>query len=53
VGYKHTNQRENSLFYNYKVKEGFRLEGQEAKFWIDTAKKEYFFTTDRKVAFEG
>jgi len=53
VGYKHTNQRENSLFYNYKLKEGFRLEGQEAKFWIDTAKKEYFFTTDRKVAFEG
>ena len=53
VGYKHTNQRVNSLFHDYKFKEGFKLQPEEAKFWIDTAKKEYFFTTDRKVAFEA
>jgi hypothetical protein len=53
VGYKHTNQRSNSLFWNYKNKPESRLEQDEAKFWVDTAKKEYFFTTDREVQYNN
>jgi hypothetical protein len=25
---------------------------EEAKFWIDSAKKEYFFTTEREIKYE-
>jgi hypothetical protein len=53
VGYKHTNQRDNSLFWDYKNNPELRLEQDEAKFWIDTAKKEYFFTTDREVVYNN
>ena len=53
VGYKHTNQRPNSLFWDYKFNQDFVLSPEEAKFWVDTAKQEYFFTTDREVTFES
>ena len=53
VGYKHTNQRDNSLFWDYKNNPEFKLEQDEAKFWIDTAKKEYFFSTDREVVYNN
>ena len=53
VGYKHTNQRPNSLFWNYKFTENQKLSQEEAKFWIETAKKEYFFTTDRDIVYEN
>lgn len=51
IGYKHVNLREGSIFWNYKNGER-RLTEPEVKFWIDTAKKEYFFTKDRNIKFE-
>jgi len=51
VGYKHTNQRVNSLFWNYKFKPEMRIGQDEAKFWIDLSKKEYFFTKDRNLEY--
>tara|TARA_R110000824_G_scaffold42265_3_gene124708 strand:- start:1803 stop:2600 length:798 start_codon:yes stop_codon:yes gene_type:complete len=53
VGYKHTNQRTDSLFWDYKFNKDKQLSPEEAKFWVDLAKKEYFFTTDRKVEYVG
>ena len=53
VGYKHTNQRISSLFWDYKNNPELKLEQDEAKFWVDTAKKEYFFTTDREVVYNN
>ena len=52
VGYKHTNMREWSLFWNYRNNEEEVIVPDEAKFWIDTAKKEYFFTSDRGIKYE-
>lgn len=51
VGYKHTNMRPDSLFWNYKYKENDLIDSVEANFWIETAKKEYFFTTDREIKY--
>ncbi len=51
VGYKHTNQRVNSLFWDYKFNPDVKLGQEEAKFWIDLSKKEYFFTKDRKLEY--
>lgn len=53
IGYKHVNQRDKSLFWNYKFNPSHKLSQDEAKFWVETAKKEYFFTSDRQVEFEG
>ena len=49
VGYKHVNMREGSLFYNYKNHPSFALQGNAGPFWLETAKKEYFFTEDREI----
>lgn len=51
IGYKHTNMRESSIFWNYKFGDK-KITETEAKFWIDTAKKEYFFTYDRNIKYE-
>ena len=51
IGYKHTNLRDGSIFWNYKNGED-RLTEEEVKFWIDSAKKEYFFIHDRAIKFE-
>jgi hypothetical protein len=51
IGYKHTNFREGSIFWNYKNGENV-LSQNEIKFWIDSAKNEYFFTTDREIKFQ-
>ena len=51
VGYKHTNMRPGSLFWEYKNGERLKLEPEVAKFWIDTAKKEYFFKDDRQITY--
>ncbi len=48
LGYKHVNLREGSIFWNYKNGEEVMVE-DEVKFWIQAAKKEYFFTDDRKI----
>lgn len=47
-GYKHVNQRPNSLFSTYKE----TLDPIEAKWWLATAKKEYYFPKDRKITYE-
>ena len=52
VGYQHLNFREDSLFWNYKNEESIKLGEQEAKFWLETAKKEFFFKNKREVTYE-
>ena len=52
VGYKHVNMRPGSLFWEYKNSERQQVDSQQAKFWIDTAKKEYFFKDDRNIKYE-
>jgi hypothetical protein len=51
LGYKHTNMRPGSIFWNYKYGEN-KLSPEEVKFWIQTAKKEYFFTDDRVIKYQ-
>jgi hypothetical protein len=51
IGYKHTNLREGSIFWNYKNGDDKLLE-DEVKFWIDSAKKEYFFNVQRDINYE-
>ena len=51
IGYKHTNLRENSLFWDYKNGE-HKLDEKEVKFWVESAKKEYFFTSEREINYE-
>jgi len=48
LGYKHTNNREGSLFDHYKK----TIDILESKFWVNKAKKEYFFNEDRKITYE-
>ena len=52
LGYKHTNMREGSIFWNYKFGESVMTE-DEVRFWIQTAKQEYFFTDDRVIKYEA
>jgi len=51
LGYKHTNMREGSIFWNYKNGESV-LTDDEVKFWLQTAKKEYFFVDDRSIKYQ-
>lgn len=51
LGYKHMNMRESSIFWGYKNGKDVITEN-EVKFWIDSAQKEYFFTSDRNIKFE-
>lgn len=48
LGYKHTNNREGSLFVEYKT----TIDVLESKFWVNKAKKEYFYTQDREITYE-
>ena len=48
IGYKHINLREGSIFWHYKNGDE-RMDQSEARFWIESAKKEYFFTTEREL----
>ena len=52
LGYKHINMREGSIFWTYKNGENKMLD-DEVKFWIQTAKKEYFFTDDRVIKYQS
>ena len=45
------NMREGSIFWNYKNSDD-RLTDDEVSFWIDSAKKEHFFTGDRNIKYE-
>ena len=51
IGYKHTNLRDGSIFWNYKNGED-RMVEDEVRFWIESAKKEYFFINDRAIKYE-
>jgi len=50
IGYKHTNMRTGSIFWNYKNGDE-RMTADEVKFWIDSAKKESFFTSERDIKY--
>lgn len=52
VGYQHLNFREDSLFWLYKNDETNKVTEEEAKFWLETAKKEFFFKNKRDVNYE-
>jgi len=52
LGYKHVNLREGSIFWNYKFG-GDKMIEDEVKFWIQTAKREYFFTDDRSIKYQS
>ena len=43
VGYQHVNMRDDSLFWEYKNNDSNKLTEPEVKFWLETAKKEFFF----------
>lgn len=51
IGYQHVNFRENSLFWLYKNDEKMKLSENEVKFWLETAKKEYFFKNKREIKY--
>ena len=51
IGYKHLNMREGSIFWNYKNGEN-KVTEDEVRFWLDSAKKEHFFTEDRNIKYE-
>ena len=52
IGYKHMNLREGSIFWNYKNGEE-KMTQEEAIFWIESAKKEYFYNNDREIKYES
>lgn len=49
IGYQHTTFREDSLFWSYKNSDENKLSEKEASFWLDVAKKEFFFTNKREI----
>lgn len=49
AGYQHVNFREDSLFWSYKNDEDGKLNENEVKFWLETAKKEFFFKNKRDI----
>ena len=51
IGYQHVDFRENSLFWMYKNDEKEKLSENEVKFWLETAKKEYFFKNKRDIIY--
>ena len=48
IGYKHVNLRVGGLFESYRNE----MSTDEARWWLATAKREYFHIDDRKVAYE-
>jgi hypothetical protein len=51
IGYKHTNMREGSIFWNYKFGEN-KITDNEISFWLESAKKEHFFVNDRNIKYD-
>ena len=51
IGYQHVNFREDSLFWKYKNNEETKLSENEVKFWLDSAKKEFFFKNKRDIKY--
>jgi GT2 family glycosyltransferase len=48
LGYKHINNRPNSLFDHYKS----TVDVLESRFWVNKAKKEFYFTQDREITYD-
>lgn len=53
IGYRHVNLREDSLFWLYKNDATNKLKENEAKFWVETAKKEFFFNNKRDIKYNN
>lgn len=55
IGYKHVNMRPGSLFWEYKNGElpDTKITPEEAKFWMESARKEFLFKEDREIAYDG
>ena len=51
IGYKHVNMRTDSIFWDYKFGNN-QISENEVKFWVSSAKKEYFFVDDRNIKYE-
>jgi glycosyltransferase involved in cell wall biosynthesis len=51
IGYKHINLRLGSIFWNYK-NGSEKITPDEVSFWIETAKKEYYFIDDRNIKYQ-
>lgn len=51
IGYKHVNMRPDSIFWDYKFGNN-QISENEVKFWVSSAKKEYFFVDDRNIKYE-
>lgn len=51
IGYKHTNMRPSSLFWDYKNGEN-KLTPDESIFWLEQAQKEFYYTDDRPVIYK-
>jgi hypothetical protein len=52
IGYVHVNFREDSLFWQLQNIEDIKLDEKETEFWINTAKKEFFFNDKRDIKYE-
>jgi len=52
LGYKKTNMRPDSLFFNYYNLESEKIDVVEARFWFNTARKECYFKQDRGIKFD-
>jgi len=52
LGYKKTNMRVDSLFYNYYQSETDRIDAVEARFWYNTSRKECYFKSDRGIKYD-
>lgn len=50
IGYQHANMRTNSLFWDYKNGDN-KLTPEESEFWMETARKEYYYSDDRPVQY--
>jgi len=52
LGYKKTNMREDSLFFNYYNNESDKIDALEARFWYNTSRKECYFKADRGIKYD-
>jgi hypothetical protein len=50
IGYQHTNMRANSLFWDYKNGDN-KLTPEESAFWLDVARREFYYSDDRPVQY--
>lgn len=53
AGYQHVTFREDSLFWLYKNDDEYKLDGDEPKFWLETAKTEFYYKNKRDIKIEN